>query len=95
MIELPDIGDHNELVARVEQLTATIAGLTELVRTTTNPPLLFKLSEAPAYTGLPRSTISSLLAAGEISYVVIEGSKRLRRSDLDAYVASRQTTAGG
>lgn len=86
---LPDLADHEALLAQVEELAAGQARLAELVRSVAHPPLMLTVAEAVGYTGLTQKTLFKLREAGELVWHNIEGSHRYSRSDLDAVIARR------
>lgn len=50
--------------------------------------LLYRIPEACHFLGLSRSKVYVLIASGQLPSVKIDGSRRLRASDLRDYVAS-------
>jgi excisionase family DNA binding protein len=54
--------------------------------------LLYRIPEACQFLGLSRSKLYALIASGRLPSVKIDGSRRLRASDLHDYVASLHTT---
>ena len=66
--------------------------------TTTIPPLadpLLKVNEVARALRKSRATTYQLLRAGDLRSVKIGGSRRVRQSDLDAYVAKLPPTPVG
>jgi excisionase family DNA binding protein len=55
--------------------------------------LLYRIPEACQFLGLSRSKVYLLIASGQLPSVKIDGSRRLRASDLREYVASLQPTS--
>lgn len=49
-------------------------------------PLLLSVVDAAALLGVSRSTVNRLIAAGELPSVRLNGSRRIRRDALIAYV---------
>ncbi|WP_374986555.1 helix-turn-helix domain-containing protein [Streptomyces fradiae] len=56
-------------------------------------PLLYKPEEAAKALGLGRSTVYELMAAGVLAYVKVGRCRRIRRSDLERYVAGLMPAA--
>ncbi|MFG2489967.1 helix-turn-helix domain-containing protein [Streptomyces caniferus] len=59
--------------------------------TTTAPPvarLLYKPEEAAEALAIGRSTVYELMAEGSLLYIKLGRTRRIRRSDLEAYVAN-------
>lgn len=55
-------------------------------------PLLLGMGEAARYAGLSRTTLWRVIQAGSLEKVeILPGSYRLRRADIDAFVASSGT----
>ncbi len=53
------------------------------------PPALLRAEEAARITSLGRSTIFKMLSTGELRAVRIGRAVRVRRSDLEAWIAER------
>ena len=53
----------------------------------TEPAALMSVQEVAGFLGVGRTTTFQLLADGELISVKVRGSRRIRRSDLEAYVA--------
>lgn len=89
-VDLPTMAEHRDLVARVERQADQLDELAGLVRAIATPPLMMKMPEAAAYSGLPADTLRALIDADRLRWHFIEGSRRLSRSDLDD-LAARST----
>ncbi|MFD4832610.1 helix-turn-helix domain-containing protein [Streptomyces uncialis] len=55
--------------------------------------LLYKPEEAAEALAVGRSTVYELMAAGVLRYIKLGRSRRIRRSDLETYVAGLVTQA--